>query len=128
MTTRVTWIAAACLGLSGVALGAFGAHALKPMLTANGRVETYELAVRYIMFHALALFAIGFLHEKFPGARIRLAGLLQLSGVLVFSGSLLLLALLNWRSMAFFTPFGGVLMLSGWGLLVYVIATTRKGL
>lgn len=126
MNTRATWLAATCLGFLGIAFGAFGAHAFKTTLAANGRVETYELAVRYLMFQALALFAVGFLHEKYDGAGIRLAGLLHLLGVLAFSGSLFLLAVLGWRAAAYITPLGGVLMLTGWGLLAYVIATAPK--
>jgi uncharacterized membrane protein YgdD (TMEM256/DUF423 family) len=126
MTTRTLWLAAACLGFSSVALGAFGAHALKPMLTAHGRVDTFELAVRYLFYHTFALFIIGYLQGKYEGAVIRWAGWLQLIGVLAFSVSLLLLAVLEWRGMAFITPLGGVLMLAGWGLLIYVIATGKK--
>jgi len=122
MNARSLWIAAACLGCLGVALGAFGAHALKPHLTANGRVETYELAVRYLQFHALALFAVGYLHERFLHAGIKLAGLLLLAGVTLFSGSLLVLALAGTRLAALVTPVGGVLMLAGWGVLIFVLA------
>lgn len=125
MNARTIWTAAATLGLLGVALGAFGAHALKAQLTASGRVETYELAVRYVLYHALALFAVGFLHERFPGAGIGRAALLQSAGVALFSGSLLVLALTGWVGAALVTPLGGVLMLAGWAWLLYCIAWRR---
>jgi uncharacterized membrane protein YgdD (TMEM256/DUF423 family) len=59
MNIKQTLIAGAVLGLLGVGLGAFGAHALKPTLEANGRLDTFELAVRYQFFHALALLFLG---------------------------------------------------------------------
>lgn len=126
MSTRAIWVAAACLGLFGVALGAFGAHALKDVLLANGRTDTFELAMRYLLYHALALFVIGLLHDRFEGAGIRIAGVLLLAGVLVFSSSLMVLALFEWRSIALVTPVGGLLMLAGWAMLIYVIATGRN--
>lgn len=126
MSTRAIWVAAACLGLFGVALGAFGAHALKHVLIANGRTDTFELAVRYLIYHALALFVIGLLQGRFEGAGIRIAGVLQLAGVLLFSSSLLMLALFEWRGIALVTPVGGLLMLAGWAMLIYVIATHRN--
>ncbi len=126
MTARTLWLAAACLGFLGVALGAFGAHALKERLIAAGRTETFELAVRYLTYHALALFAIGFLADRWPGAAVPVAGLLQLAGVLLFSSSLLLLALFEWRGLALVTPIGGVLMLAGWALLIYTVASGKQ--
>jgi uncharacterized membrane protein YgdD (TMEM256/DUF423 family) len=114
------------LGFAGVALGAFGAHALKATLVANGRADTFELAVRYLHYHAMALFVIGFLYPHRDGAAIRWVGVLQLTGVLLFSGSLLVLALANWRPIAMVTPLGGILMLAGWGLLIYTLAYGRK--
>jgi uncharacterized membrane protein YgdD (TMEM256/DUF423 family) len=125
MNARLIWIMAATLGFLGVALGAFGAHALKAHLTAAGRVETYELAVRYLFYHALALFATGFLSERFPHAHVGRAALLLAGGVVLFSGSLLILSLAGWTGVALVTPLGGVLMLAGWAWLIYSLATRR---
>jgi uncharacterized membrane protein YgdD (TMEM256/DUF423 family) len=119
LTHKQTLIIAATLGCFGVALGAFGAHALKPSLLASGRLDTFELAVRYQFYHALALFFVGFWMEKNYSAPFRWAASLLFSGVLLFSGSLYLLALTEITTFAFITPLGGLLMLLGWICLVY---------
>ncbi len=126
MNQKQTLLTGALLGLLGVALGAFGAHALKGMLVQNGRFETYELAVRYQFYHALALLIIGLLMEKFGAANFRWASLLIFVGVLLFSGSLYLFAVTNATAFAMITPIGGVLLLLGWGWLTYSIISQRK--
>ncbi len=104
MNQKQTLLSGSLLGLLGVALGAFGAHALKNLLVENGRLETYELAVRYQFYHAFAMLITGMLMpvrmirsdgEKFNSARLRWASLLFLIGVILFSGSLYLFALTN---------------------------------
>ncbi|HEV8514739.1 MAG TPA: DUF423 domain-containing protein [Cyclobacteriaceae bacterium] len=124
MNQKQTLLYGSLLGLFGVALGAFGAHALKGILLQNGRVETYDLAVRYQFYHALALLIIGLLMEKL-GATIKWASLLIFVGVVIFSGSLYLFALTNTTTFAIITPLGGVLMLLGWGSLCYSIVTKK---
>jgi uncharacterized membrane protein YgdD (TMEM256/DUF423 family) len=119
MNIRQTLIAGAVLGLLGVALGAFGAHALKPTLEANGRLDTFELAVRYQFFHALALLFLGLWMGSQATSLLGWAGLSWTLGVLLFSGSLYLLALTNSKVFALFTPIGGLLMLAGWALLLW---------
>src|SRR5579872_2118562 len=121
MNQKQTLLTGSLLGLLGVALGAFGAHALKDLLVQNGRLETYELAVRYQFYHALALLIIGLLMEKFGSAVFRWASLLLFVGVIVFSGSLYLFALTNIKVFAMVTPLGGVMMLLGWGSLTYTL-------
>lgn len=123
MNQKITLLAGAILGTLGVALGAFGAHALKNLLTQNGRVETYELAVRYHFYHALALLFIGVLMEKFSGPAMQWSPLLILLGVILFSGSLYAYSLTNIKGFAMVTPIGGLFLLSGWATLVYSIAT-----
>lgn len=123
MNQKITLLAGAILGTLGVALGAFGAHALKNILTQNGRVETYELAVRYHFYHALALLFIGVLMEKFSGPAMQWSPLLILLGVILFSGSLYAYSLTNIKGFAMVTPIGGLFLLSGWATLVYSIAT-----
>ena len=123
MNQKITLLAGAILGTLGVALGAFGAHALKNLLTQNGRVETYELAVRYHFYHALALLFIGAVMDKFPGQATQWSPLLILMGVILFSGSLYVYSLTNIKGFAMITPIGGVFLLAGWATLVYSIAT-----
>jgi len=123
MNQKITLLAGAILGALGVALGAFGAHALKNVLTQNGRLETYELAVRYQFYHALALLLVGILMEKFTQPGMQWSSSLILSGVFLFSGSLYLFALTNSKGFAMVTPIGGLFLLSGWIMLAYSIAT-----
>ncbi len=116
--------AGAIWGGLAVALGAFGAHALKASLTAAGRFDTFETAVRYQMYHALALLVVGLLLRQVPDATRPLtwAGWGFLLGSLVFSGSLYLLCFTGARWWGAVAPVGGTLMLAGWvALLVAVV-------
>ena len=127
MNQKQTLISGSLLGLLGVALGAFGAHALKDILIHNSRLETYELAVRYQFYHALALLLIGLLMEKLGATTFRWASLLIFVGVVLFSGSLYLFALTNVTTFAMITPLGGVLMLFGCGWLTYSTLSIKVG-
>ncbi|GAA4401604.1 DUF423 domain-containing protein [Nibrella viscosa] len=114
----------AALGLLGVALGAFGAHALRAMLDASGRADTYETAVKYQFYHALALLAVGILIQLLGNnpAAVRLlniAGYLFLAGVIIFSGSLYILCFTGITTFGAITPIGGVLLIVGWALLFW---------
>ena len=93
MNTQKTLLAGALVGLFGVAIGAFGAHALKPMLAETGRLETYELAVRYQFYHAFALLVVGILMKSHSHKFFRLSSLFFIVGIIGFSGSLYLLCL-----------------------------------
>jgi len=129
MNSRNTLLIGAALGLLSVALGAFGAHALKPMLTETGRVDTFELAVRYQFYHALALLVAGILEHIFNAAFIRYASYLFLIGVILFSGSLYLLCFTQVTAFAILTPFGGVALIIGWAFLlvgIYKSYQTKK--
>ena len=101
----------AVLAFVGVGLGAFGAHSLEGIVTPE-RLDTFEIGVRYQMYHALALLAIGALPAK--GHR---AALFMFVGSLIFSGSLYVLVLSGVSWLGAVTPIGGVLMLIGWALL-----------
>lgn len=114
----------AVLGLLGVALGAFGAHALRTSLTASGRLDTFETAVKYQFYHALALVLIGVLMQQFGSnpAVVKLlnwAGYSFLAGVLIFSGSLYVLCLTGVTWLGAITPIGGVALIAGWALLLW---------
>jgi uncharacterized membrane protein YgdD (TMEM256/DUF423 family) len=104
--------AGAALGFLGVALGAFGAHALKTRLSPEA-LQIWNTAVLYHLVHALALFALG-LYLKSAGADLKTAGWLFLAGVAVFSGSLYALALTGIKPLGAITPIGGLCFLAAW--------------
>ncbi|MBS1508713.1 MAG: DUF423 domain-containing protein [Bacteroidetes bacterium] len=118
MNQKQTLVTGALLGMLGVAFGAFGAHALKPLLTQLGRLETFELAVRYHFYHAFALLIIGLLMDKWGTTTLRWSSLLLFFGVFFFSGSLYFFSLTNVTAFAMITPVGGVLMIAGWATCV----------
>ncbi len=119
-------IAGASFGMLGVAIGAFGAHALKPTLLANNTLETYELAVRYQFYHAFALLVVGLLMEKIDGKLLGYASTCMVTGVLLFSGSLLALAFQVGRWVVFATPIGGVFFIAAWTLMIMAIVQQNK--
>jgi uncharacterized membrane protein YgdD (TMEM256/DUF423 family) len=108
-------------GLS-VAIGAFGAHALKELLETNQRTETFSTAVTYQIFHSLALLIIGLLMFKIQHRFLTLAAWSHLAGIVVFSGSLYLLCLTSNTKWGAVTPIGGLLFILGWILLVVALA------
>lgn len=118
MNYKKTLAAAGLMGLLGVALGAFGAHALKPILLANNRLDIFELAVQYQFYHTFALLAIALLMRKQESRLLSIASVLMIVGILFFSGSLYTMALTNIPSLGMITPLGGVCFLAGWGCLV----------
>ena len=102
----------ALVGFLGVALGAFGAHLLKEHLAALHLADVWEKAVFYHLIHAVALLLLA-VNPAFP----RLAWSLMLAGVLIFSGSLYVLAFTGARWLGAITPLGGLCLLGGWLLL-----------
>ena len=96
-----------------VAAGAFGAHALRSRLSAES-LGIFETAARYQMYHALALLAVAWVTEKSPGPLSAWAGWLFTAGIVIFSGSLYLLAITGVRWLGATTPIGGVAFLAGW--------------
>lgn len=112
-------VAAGINGFIAVALGAFAAHSLKNMLSPQ-LLETFQTGVQYHMYHALALFGIGLLTLHFPHQTIlKTAGYLFLLGIVLFSGSLYVLALSGIRWLGAITPLGGVAFLAAWALLAW---------
>lgn len=108
----------ALAGLTGVALGAFGAHGLRGRLSPE-MLAVFETGVRYQLYHALVLVALSALGPRPNGWSIVWAGWLFASGIVLFSGSLYLLALTGVRGLGAITPLGGVAFLLGWGLLAF---------
>jgi len=106
-------------GFIAVGLGAFAAHGLKNMLSPD-LLATFQTGVQYHMYHALALFGIGILALSFPNqSLLKVAGYLFLVGIVLFSGSLYVLALSGIRWLGAITPLGGVAFLGGWALLAW---------
>ncbi|MCY7305129.1 MAG: DUF423 domain-containing protein [Rhodoferax sp.] len=101
-----------------VALGAFGAHALKGRLTPE-LLAVFETGVRYQMAHALALLAVAWACTRWPGRAVRASGWLFVGGTLLFSGSLYLLSLTGIRWLGAITPLGGLAWLVAWACLAW---------
>jgi len=115
--TRLWLITGALLGLASVALGAFGAHGLRGHVSAD-LLAVWGTATDYMGLHAVAILICGLWLLLRPATPfIHPAGWAFLLGVLVFSGSLLAMVLTGLRGLGMMTPIGGVLLLSGWGLL-----------
>lgn len=117
MNPKLMLMLGAAYGFVGVAFGAFGAHALRSRLTPD-QLAVWRTAVEYQFWHALALLAVGLLALSRPGPLLSAAGWSFAIGVLLFSGSLYLLTLSGVRMLGAVTPFGGLLFLVGWALLV----------
>ena len=109
---RLFALAGAKLALLAVALGAFGAHALRTRLSPED-LAIFETGVRYQMYHALALFAVAWAASRWPGTAVNAAGWMFIVGVLIFSGSLYALALTDTRWLGAITPVGGVALILG---------------
>ncbi len=125
-------VTAGILGALAVGLGAFGAHALKDVLTPSS-INTYETAVRYHFYQVFALAITGILAKNYPDKFILYAGRFFIGGVIIFSGSLYLLSFLTAAGMEGFrwlgaiTPVGGLLFIAGWlSLTLGVIRSDRK--
>ena len=122
MTARLLLQLAGVLGGLGVAIGAFGAHALHDTLVKAGRLDTFETAVRYQFFHVLALLAVGVLWAARPELRsLGTTGWLWLGGIVVFSGSLYALCFTGITKLGAVAPIGGLLLLAGWLSLVLAV-------
>lgn len=119
MTKKIMLCIAASMCLLAVAVGAFGAHGLMPLLLDNNRVMTFETANSYHFYHALGLLFLS-LFVRVEGASKLLgwAFTLMLFGLLIFSGSLYILSITNVTWFGAITPIGGLLLLLSWGLLI----------
>jgi uncharacterized membrane protein YgdD (TMEM256/DUF423 family) len=113
MTRRAARITAGAAGLSGVALGAFGAHALAGVLARHGTADLWKTAVLYHLVHAAALLWASSAEPFLPGV-VRCWA----AGILLFSGSLYLLAVTGITFLGAVTPLGGLLLLGGWAALL----------
>jgi len=108
------WFAVGAVAAAlAVGLGAFGAHGLKSRVSADLLV-VFETAVRYHMYHALALLAVGWAATRWTNGWIGVAGWLFLAGIVIFSGSLYVLVLSGQRWLGAITPIGGLALILGW--------------
>lgn len=111
-------ITGAVLAFLGVALGAFGAHALKARL-ASDMLAVYQTGVQYHLVHALGILLVGILVQVLPASKwLPVAGWTMTVGVIVFSGSLYALSISGIRVLGAVTPLGGVALLAAWLLVV----------
>ena len=111
-------ISGSLFGLLSVALGAFGAHGLKNMLDDYGQ-EIWQKAFLYQMFHAIALLLTGVMQHLFKGINFTVSGYAFIIGIILFSGSLYILALTQIKILGAVTPLGGLAFLFGWGWMLY---------
>lgn len=111
MHSRAWILAGSLLAFLTVALGAWGAHALRGSLSPE-LLEVYEVATRYAMYHSIALILLGIWDRR--GRLQTIAGVCFLAGIVLFSGSLYALALSGIRGLGAITPFGGLAFLAGW--------------
>ncbi len=122
MRTNFLFLSALC-GLTGVMMGAFGAHGLKAIMSAE-MMAVYKTAVDYQMWHALGLGLVAVFRLQSPESdHLKWAGWLMFSGIVLFSGSLYLLAILSAKWLGMITPIGGVCFILGWG---YVLMFSYK--
>lgn len=126
MTSRNALIVGSLMGMLAVMIGAFGAHGLKTLLISTGRLETFNLAVEYQFYHALALLATGILSLNIPSKKFNYAALSFIGGIILFSGSLYFLSLLNKPILGAITPFGGVCFILGWLFLLLGIVQNKR--
>lgn len=112
-------------GFLAVALGAFAAHGLRNTISPE-LLNTFQTGVQYHMYHALALFGVGLLALYYPTqSAVRLSGWLFLVGIVLFSGSLYVLALSGIRWLGAITPLGGIAFLAGWALVAWTMLRTQ---
>ena len=110
----------------GVVLGAFGAHALEDLVSAD-RLTTWEMAVQYQIYHALALILVGILQRIHPSQKLlERSSLLFTLGIIIFSGSLYALVLLNIGWLGAITPTGGISFIAAWLILAIGIGKKEK--
>ncbi len=122
---RLCFALGAVLGGIAVAAGAFGAHGLRSRVAAE-LLATWETAVRYQAWHALALLALAWAVSRWPDAGLAATAWLWLAGVVVFSGSLYLLVLTGQRWLGAVTPIGGLALIAGWAWAALKVATAAR--
>lgn len=118
-------ILAGIFGFIGVSAGAFGAHGLEDRLSPD-MLKVWNTAAHYQLIHAVALLGVALAMSRFPGRWMIAAGWLFTIGIIVFSGSLYILALTGITKLGMITPIGGLAFLGGWAAIVIAALCTRK--
>ena len=121
---RLSIAIAAILGLLAVIAGAAGTHALRDTLDADA-LRTFETAARFQMYHALALLAAGLLSMRWQIRALTIAAALFTLGILLFSGSLYILALSGIGIFGAIAPIGGISLMAGWATLAFAAFRTK---
>jgi uncharacterized membrane protein YgdD (TMEM256/DUF423 family) len=120
---KIVLSCAAFSAMMSVMLGAFAAHGLKSKLSEN-LLNTFQTGVQYQMYHSLALILLVILYRQIPQSLLLFSAGFMLAGIILFSGSLYMLALTQMKWFGPITPIGGVCFIVGWALL---IASALKG-
>ncbi len=110
---RLFLTAGAISGAMAVLLGAFGAHLLKQMISPE-MLEVFKTGIQYQFYHTSALLMVGLLMNLNPTKSLKWSGYLFMSGILIFSGFLYLLALTGIKTLGMIVPIGGVMFVAGW--------------
>jgi len=126
---RTIVLSGVVLGLLAIVLGAFGAHGLEKLVSADA-VDSFETGVRYQMYHALLLLLLGTWNGMEPKP-LKTVFRLVLIGVILFSGSIYLLSInslvaFDFKVIALLTPLGGTILILAWGLLGYCVLTKKQ--
>ncbi|MGD9553891.1 MAG: DUF423 domain-containing protein [Arcobacteraceae bacterium] len=124
-STKNFLIMACLLMATAVSLGAFGAHGLKKIITPD-MLSVYQTGVQYQFYHALGLLGVAFIAHVNSTKLVNMAGNLMFTGVMIFSGSLYLLVILNIKWLGAITPIGGVLMVISWVLLAWAVFSSDE--
>tara|TARA_B100000941_G_C28213595_1_gene403051 strand:- start:120 stop:488 length:369 start_codon:yes stop_codon:yes gene_type:complete len=111
-------IIASLFAALAILFGAFGSHALKERLS-DQSLEVYDIATRYLMFHALGIFLIALLGFQLPKESLETPVIIMIGGTSIFSGSLYLIAMFDLKKLGMVTPIGGLLLIVSWLLLAY---------
>lgn len=124
MKNRNILLAGAVFMAVGVLLGAFGAHALKKVLSPE-MLSIYKTGVEYQFYHALGLLAIGLVGFHIESKWFRWSGILLIIGIIIFSGSLYALSISGIKILGAITPIGGLSFVAGWVCLAVGVATKK---
>ena len=106
----------AILSAVGILFGAFGSHSLKSKINPE-QLIVFDIATRYLMYHAIGIFGIGILAYSVPESVVKLPVIIMFVGILLFSGSLYLISLKGFSKLGFITPIGGTALIVSWVLL-----------
>ncbi|MGB3209328.1 MAG: DUF423 domain-containing protein [Desulforhopalus sp.] len=107
------------LALAGVLARSLSSHAIRQILEERGKLDSFNLAADYLLFHGLALIAIAILCHLFPNGKYHQAGWALLLGSIFFQGTVLLKSFISIHPFGFLTPLGGFILMIGWGLLFF---------